>query len=227
LADAFFMNLQVKYNGYKGKKMFAVIKTGGKQYRVQVGDILDVEILDLEEGKKVVFGDVLLIEDDKNTLIGTPVIEKAQVVGEVVKNFKDKKVLVFKKKRRKQYRKLTGHRQQLTRIKIEKIVSSVEAPDKIKPSEKKPKPEEELRKLEAEIAKKKPVAKVEEQKKAEPKASPEQAKPEKVEKKKVKAREKRPKPTKAVAPKKKTATKKPGVKKATTKAKKTSPKKEK
>ncbi len=207
--------------------MFAVIKTGGKQYRVQVGDILNVEMLDLEEGKKVIFGDVLLIEDDKNTLIGTPVIEKAQVIGEVVENFKDKKVLVFKKKKRKQYRKLTGHRQRLTRVKIEKIVSGVEAPDKKKPSEKKPKPEEELKKLEAEIAKKKPAAKVEEPKKTEPKTSPEKAKPEKAEKKKVKVRKEQPEPTKTAAPKKKAAAKKPTVKKATTKTKKTSPKKEK
>ena len=141
--------------------MFAVIKTGGKQFRVQVGDILDVEKLDLEEGKKVTFDSVLLIEDDKNTLIGTPVVEKAQVVGEVIENFKDNKVLVFKKKRRKQYRKTTGHRQLLTRVKIEKILSGLEVPKKKKPVEKKLKPEEELKKLEAEVAKKKPAVKKE------------------------------------------------------------------
>ena len=207
--------------------MFAVIKTGGKQFRVQVGDILDVEKLDLEEGKKVTFDNVLLIEDDKNTLIGTPVVEKAQVVGEVVENLKDKKVLVFKKKRRKQYRKTTGHRQLLTRVKIEKILSGLEVPKKAKPEGKKVKPEEELKKLEAEIAKKKPAVKKEKPKAAEPKKPAKKAEPKKAEPKKVKPKKDKPKTKKAAPPKKKKAAEKPRAKKMTTKAKKTTSKKEK
>ena len=212
--------------------MFAVIKTGGKQFRVQEGDILDVEKLDLQEGKKITFDNVLLIEDDKNTLIGTPVVEKAQVVGEVVENFKDKKVLVFKKKRRKQYRKTTGHRQMLTRVKIEKILTGMETPTKKKPAEKKLRPEEELKKLEAEVVKKKPVEKKEEPKAAKPEKPTKKAEPVKTEAKKVEPKKTKPakpkaKPTKASAPKKKTTAEKPAVKKTATKAKKTTSKKEK
>jgi len=132
--------------------MFAVIKSGGKQYRIKVGDILAVEKLDAQEGEKIIFDQVLLIEDDKNTLIGTPIVERAQVIGEVIENFKDKKVIVFKKKRRKQYRKKTGHRQELTRVKIEEIISDTEAPKK-KPPEKKAEPKEAPKKPEPKKAK--------------------------------------------------------------------------
>ncbi len=103
--------------------MFAVIKTGGKQYRVEEGDILPVEKLGVEKGQKIGFDRVLLIDDGEATLIGTPVLEKARVQAEVLENFKDEKVLVFKKKRRKQFRRTRGHRQELTLVKIEKIVS--------------------------------------------------------------------------------------------------------
>ena len=197
--------------------MFAVIKTGGKQFRVKEGDILDVEKLDFEEGKKVTFDSVLLIEDDKNTLIGTPVVEKAQVVGEVVENFKDKKVLVFKKKRRKQYRKTAGHRQILTRVKIEKILTGLETPAKKKPAEKKIKPEEELKKLEAEVVKQKPAKKKEEPvaaKRAE-KKEPVKTEAKKAEPKKAKPAKPKTEPAKAADTKKKTTAAKP--KKSTSK----------
>jgi large subunit ribosomal protein L21 len=207
--------------------MFAVIKTGGKQFRVQVGDVLDVEKLDLEAGKKVTFDNVLLIEDEKNTLIGTPVVEKAQVVGEVIENLKDKKVLVFKKKRRKQYRKMTGHRQMLTRIKIEKILSGADAPVKKKAAEMKIKPEEELKKLEAEVAKKKPAAKKAEPKAAEPKKPEKKPEPAKPKPEKTGAKKAKSAPAKAAAPKKKPAAKKPAAEKVASKDKKTTSKKEK
>jgi len=207
--------------------MFAVIKTGGKQFRVKVGDILDVEKLDLEEGKKVTFDDVLLIEDDKNTLIGTPIVEKAQVVGEVIENLKDKKVLVFKKKRRKQYRKMTGHRQLLTRVKIEQILSGVDVPKKKTPAEKKIKPEEELKKLEAEIAQKKPAVKKTEPKEAEPEKPAKKPEPEKTKPKTAEQKKEILKPEKAAAPKKKAVAKKPSAKKVTSKEKKKTSKKEK
>ena len=102
--------------------MFAVIKTGGKQYTVQEGDVLPVEKLGAEKGQRVGFDRVLLIDDGEATLIGTPVLENARVQAEVVENFKDDKVLIFKKKRRKQYRRTRGHRQELTLVRIEKIV---------------------------------------------------------------------------------------------------------
>ncbi len=108
--------------------MFAVIRTGGKQYRVQEGDILEVEKLQKKEGQKVVFKEVLLIEDGDSVLLGMPLVEKAQVKAEVVENFKDEKIIIFKKKRRKQYRRTGGHRQELTRVKIEQIIAEAKAP---------------------------------------------------------------------------------------------------
>lgn len=101
--------------------MFAVIKTGGKQYVVKEGDVLSIEKLEVEAGQKIIFEDVLLVETDGKTIIGTPIVAESVVVAEVLKNFKDEKVLVFKKKRRKQYRRTRGHRQQLTEVKIIKI----------------------------------------------------------------------------------------------------------
>ncbi len=114
--------------------MFAVIKTGGKQYKVQEGEILQVEKLNIEKGKKVRFDEVLLIEDVDKAQIGTPFVKDAVVEAVVVENFKDKKVIVFKKKRRKQYRKTKGHRQELTKIQIERIVfANKQAPKKAAP----------------------------------------------------------------------------------------------
>ncbi len=101
--------------------MYAVINTGGKQYRVKEGDVLDVEKLGVEQGGTVVFDRVLLIEDEGKVLIGTPVVAGAAVKAEVVSNFKGEKVLIFKKKRRKQYRRTKGHRQQLAKVRIVKI----------------------------------------------------------------------------------------------------------
>ncbi|HEA65122.1 MAG TPA: 50S ribosomal protein L21 [Candidatus Aminicenantes bacterium] len=139
--------------------MFAVIKTGGKQYKVQEGDVLNVEKLNIEKEKRVTFDKVLLIEDEGKTLIGTPFVENALVRAEVIENFKDKKVLVFKKKRRKQYRRTRGHRQELTRIKIEEIIHGIKAVSKKKPAEvvKKGKEEATPEKKVPEVAKKEKV----------------------------------------------------------------------
>jgi large subunit ribosomal protein L21 len=101
--------------------MHAVILTGGKQYRVKVDDVLAVEKLGLEPGRKAQFDRVLLIEDGGSVQVGTPVLDNAMVLGLVLENFKDEKVLVFKKKRRKQFRRTHGHRQQLTKVRITKI----------------------------------------------------------------------------------------------------------
>ncbi len=122
--------------------MFAVIKTGGKQYRVQQGDVLEIEKLDIEAGKKVIFDEVLLVENNGETLIGTPYVDRVQVKAVVLESFKDQKVIVFKKKRRKQYKRKTGHRQQLIRVKIEEILAGGKAVSKEKPAEKQKAPAE-------------------------------------------------------------------------------------
>jgi large subunit ribosomal protein L21 len=101
--------------------MYAVIKTGGKQYRVKEGDVLDVEKLGVDQGGTVIFDRVLLIEDEGKVLVGTPDVAGAVVKAEVAENFKGDKVLIFKKKRRKQYRRTKGHRQQLAKVRIVKI----------------------------------------------------------------------------------------------------------
>jgi large subunit ribosomal protein L21 len=97
--------------------------TGGKQYRVKEGDVLSVEKLNIEPGRKAQFDRVLLIEDGDDIQVGTPVLDNAMVLALVLENFKDEKVLVFKKKRRKQYRRTRGHRQPLTKIRIARITA--------------------------------------------------------------------------------------------------------
>jgi large subunit ribosomal protein L21 len=101
--------------------MYAVIKTGGKQHRVTEGELLTVEKLDGGKGDSVVFDDVLMVAKEGDIRVGTPVVEGAKVVGEIVAQMKGPKIYVFKRKRRKGFRKKTGHRQQLTRMKIKEI----------------------------------------------------------------------------------------------------------
>tara|TARA_B100001175_G_scaffold275361_1_gene250187 strand:- start:2609 stop:3034 length:426 start_codon:yes stop_codon:yes gene_type:complete len=102
---------------------FAIIETGGKQYKVSASNILKVEKLNILKGKKVEFKKVLLVNDDKNTEVGNPTIDGAIVEGLVLDNIKDRKILVFKKRRRQNSRKKYGHRQQLSKIQITKILS--------------------------------------------------------------------------------------------------------
>tara|TARA_Y100001970_G_scaffold134089_1_gene165144 strand:+ start:2608 stop:3039 length:432 start_codon:yes stop_codon:yes gene_type:complete len=102
---------------------FAIIETGGKQYKVAASNILKVEKLDIPKGKKVEFKKVLLLNDDKNTEIGNPTIAGASVEALLLDNIKDKKILVFKKRRRQNSRKRYGHRQPLSKIQIIKILS--------------------------------------------------------------------------------------------------------
>jgi large subunit ribosomal protein L21 len=102
---------------------FAVIQTGGKQYKVSTSEILKVERLENPEGKTVEFKNVLFLNDDKSTEIGTPNIHGAKVEATVLKNTKNKTVLVFKKRRRKNSRKKYGHRQPISLIRITKIFS--------------------------------------------------------------------------------------------------------
>ena len=102
---------------------FAVIQTGGKQYKVSASEILKIERLNDKEGKTVEFKNVLFLNDDKNTEIGNPHIQGAKVEATIVKNTKNKTILVFKKRRRKNSRKKYGHRQPISLIRITKIFS--------------------------------------------------------------------------------------------------------
>ncbi len=102
---------------------FAIIETGGKQYKVSASNILKVEKLNIVKGKKVEFKKVLLVNDDKNTEVGNPTVEGALVEGLVLDNIKDRKILVFKKRRRQNSRKKYGHRRHLSKIQITKILS--------------------------------------------------------------------------------------------------------
>jgi large subunit ribosomal protein L21 len=100
---------------------YAIIKTGGRQYRVAEGDTIDVDLLDVEAGKTTTFGDVLMYADGDKLTQGNPVISGAKVTAEVVEQRKDKKVIAFKFKRRKGYHRTVGHRRKLTRVKIKSI----------------------------------------------------------------------------------------------------------
>ena len=101
--------------------MYAVIKTGGKQYKVAEGDTLKVEKLDTEIGKKVTFKEVLMVADGENITVGAPMVEKASVEAKVVAQGKGKKVNIIKFRRRKHSMKRQGHRQLCTEIQIGKI----------------------------------------------------------------------------------------------------------
>ena len=103
---------------------FAVIETGGKQYKVSASNILKVEKLNIQKGGKVEFKKVLLLNDDKTTEVGNPTISGAVVEGLLLENIKDRKIIVFKKRRRQNSRKRYGHRQPLSKIQITKILSN-------------------------------------------------------------------------------------------------------
>ncbi len=95
---------------------YAIIKTGGRQYRVAEGDTVDVDLLDVDAGKTATFGEVLMFADGKHITHGDPLISGAKVTAEVVEQRKDKKVIAFKYKRRKGYHRTVGHRRKLTRV---------------------------------------------------------------------------------------------------------------
>jgi large subunit ribosomal protein L21 len=101
--------------------MYAVVTSGGKQYKVREGDILKVEKLPGEIGAPVTFDKVLLYSDGENVQIGRPALENAAVSGHVVEQGKGRKIIVFKFKRRKRYRRKLGHRQPFTAVKIDSI----------------------------------------------------------------------------------------------------------
>ena len=101
--------------------MYAVLETGGKQYRVSAGDKLEVEHLDVEAGQPVTFDRVLLVNNDGQVSVGAPTVSGASVVADVVEHKRGKKVTTFKMKRRKGYHKTIGHRQSLTVVQVKSI----------------------------------------------------------------------------------------------------------
>ncbi len=101
--------------------MYAIINSGGKQYKVAEGEILRVEKINGEIGSQVIFNNVLLFSDGENHQIGNPVLDNVEVEGHIVEQGKDKKIIVFKYKRRKRYRRTQGHRQEYTAVKINSI----------------------------------------------------------------------------------------------------------
>ncbi len=129
--------------------MYAVVKTGGKQYRVAKDDKILVEHIDAEEGQTVTLDKVMMLGDGDTVTIGSPVVENASVEAEVVSQTRGPKIIVFRRKRRKNHRRIQGHRQDLTLLKITDISSSG----------KKAAPKAAAKKVAAPTADKKPVAK--------------------------------------------------------------------
>jgi large subunit ribosomal protein L21 len=101
--------------------VYAIIRTGGKQYRVEPGDVVRFESLDGEVGSSVTLDDVLLVGEGEDVQVGAPRLENAAVEGTVVEQGRDRKIRVFKHKRRKHYRRTRGHRQSFTAVKIERV----------------------------------------------------------------------------------------------------------
>ncbi len=124
--------------------MFAVIRTGGKQYKVTAGDVIKVEKLAGEVGAKVEFSDVLAITNDKGLVtIGSPTVSGASVIGIILEQGKDEKVIIFKKRRRHNYRRKIGHRQEVTWLRVREIrfggaVASYDKPERQKLTKKVP-----------------------------------------------------------------------------------------
>jgi len=169
--------------------MFAVIKTGGKQYKVAKDDVIVVEKLKAEAGEVVTFDSVLMVGEDTETKTGTPYVDGACVAGEVIEQTRGAKVLIFKKKRRKNYRRTKGHRQKLTVVRITDVLTDGKKPA-AKAKKAAPKPET------AEGAAKAPAKKA---------AAPKKAPAKKAPAKKAAAKKT---PAKKAAPKKAAATKK-------------------
>ena len=141
--------------------MFAVIKTGGKQYKVAADDVIQIEKLGVEPSDQVVFDNVLMVGNDADITVGAPLVEGASVVGELVENKRGKKIIIFKKRRRQNSRRKNGHRQEYSIVKITDILTGGAKPKAAKKAApKKAEAAEEAPKADA-----KPAAK-----KAEPKA---------------------------------------------------------
>ena len=118
--------------------MYAIIESCGKQYKVAEGDVVFFEKLDSEEGKKVTFDKVVLVSDDKKVEVGAPYVKGVKVEGKVVAHGKAKKILVYKYKAKKNYRRTQGHRQPFTKVEITKIATSAKAAEKKEEASKAP-----------------------------------------------------------------------------------------
>ena len=103
--------------------MYAIFRTGSKQYRAEKGATLQIDRQSPKEGEKIEFADVVLVHDGQKARVGTPVVKGAKVLGEVVKNFRGEKIRVFKYRRREGYHRTRGHRSNLTLVKITDIVA--------------------------------------------------------------------------------------------------------
>ena len=110
--------------------MYAIIESCGKQYKVAEGDVVFFEKLDVEEGKKVTFDKVVLVSDDKKVEVGVPYVKGVKVEGKVVANGKAKKIIVYKYKAKKNYRRTQGHRQPYTKVEITSIKTAAEKAEK-------------------------------------------------------------------------------------------------
>ncbi len=175
--------------------MFAVIKTGGKQYNVAVDNIIKVEKLDGNSGETIEFNDVLVMGKGDSVKVGSPLVPHARVCGTIIDQIRDDKVIIFKKNRRHNYRRKNGHRQYLTVVKITDILGEGEKPKaKAAPEKAKAEPKKETPK--AELKAKAPA------KKAESKTAPAKKAPPSAKKSEAKA------PAKKAAPKAKTSPKK-------------------
>lgn len=110
--------------------MYAIIESCGRQYKVSEGDVVFFEKLDVEEGKKITFDNVVLLSDDKKVEVGAPYVKGVKVEGKVVAHGKHKKIIVYKYKAKKNYRRTQGHRQPYTKIEITKIKTPAEKAEK-------------------------------------------------------------------------------------------------
>ena len=116
--------------------MFAIVNIAGKQYRVAEGDQIKVASLGTEAGKKIKFDQVLLMKDGKNIRIGEPIVKDISISGTVLDNGRERKVIVFKKKRRKGYKRKNGHRQSFSLIQIDEIKTTAPKKKAVKPKKK-------------------------------------------------------------------------------------------
>lgn len=101
--------------------MYAIVETGGKQQRVSAGDVISVERVTGDKGSTIEFDKILAVGSGDNIVVGKPYVVDARVIGSIVSQYRDKKVLIFKKKRRKNYKRTKGHRQYLTRVRIVEV----------------------------------------------------------------------------------------------------------
>ncbi|MGI9384413.1 MAG: 50S ribosomal protein L21 [Methyloligellaceae bacterium] len=191
--------------------MYAVIRTGGKQYRVAPEDVIEIEKIPGDAGEIVQFSEVLMLGGDGAPEIGTPVVSGATVAAEVLDQKRAPKIIVFKKKRRKNYRRKRGHRQDLTAVRITEILTGGKAPAKAKAATKKAP-------AKAETAEK-PAAKKPAAKKADDKAAPAKAEAKAAPAKKPAAKKPAAKAETKEAAAKKPAAKKPAAKKPAAKPK--------